>query len=229
MEESDVLQHLLDVENAAAALAARPKPKPTPGVERERRVPGNLRSQVRRTGRRAPSRIRARGGFHNRRIPKKPRQYRAELERKLTDERRFASAVAICCSRRIDVRAAGELAFAWAKASGMIGKAFLGPRVSRLFSVTVCPNSTASVPRLPPICPTRGLSAVLERRISERAVRPHAPHRVVLLLSAAAIRRLASAFEYASLSRCLAAAAAGERRMPAVPDLGAFSTLKYGE
>ena len=126
------------------------------------------------------------------------------------------------------MRATGELAYAWAKASGITGKMFLGPRVSRLYSVSrLSELDRLLFPDAPSDLSERELSVVLERRISARAVARTI--RIVSLFSSPppALRRIVSAFEYAALSGCLAAAAAGERKLPAVPELGVFGNLNY--
>jgi hypothetical protein len=66
---------------------------------------------------------------------------------------------------------AGEIAFAWAKASGIVGKTFLGPRGATLLSVSrLSELDRLLFPDSPADLPERELSVVLERRIAERAV-----------------------------------------------------------
>ncbi len=122
---------------------------------------------------------------------------------------------------------AGEIAFAWAKASGIVGKTFLGPRGATLLSVSrLSELDRLLFPDSPADLPERELSVVLERRIAERAV-----SRTLRIVSAfssppSAVKRLVSAFEYEAFSRLLAASVSGERNPPLVPDLGPYRTLR---
>lgn len=126
------------------------------------------------------------------------------------------------------MRAGGEAAYAWAKACGILGKAFLGPRLSRLYPVgRLAELDRLLFPDSPLQLPERELSARLERRISERAAARTAAVVAAFSDPPAALSRLIAAFEYADLSRCLAAVAAGERERPAVVDLGRFGTVDF--
>lgn len=126
------------------------------------------------------------------------------------------------------MRSTGELAFAWAKASGIIGKTFIGSRCSLLFSVSrLSELDRLLFPDDPSDLPERELSLVLERRISDRAV--SRTLRIVSVFSSppAAVERIVSAYEYSALSRCLAAVVSGDRQCPDAPKLGAFGTVRY--
>ncbi len=123
---------------------------------------------------------------------------------------------------------AGERAYAYAKACGVVGKSFLGAARGRLASV----NRPAELDRLifpdaPLDLPEQQLSARLERRIADRAA-----SRIVGIVSsfshpAAALVRLVRSYEYADLKAALASLAAGERKPPLHVDLGPFGTVAW--
>ncbi|MFA6505959.1 MAG: V-type ATPase subunit [Treponemataceae bacterium] len=126
------------------------------------------------------------------------------------------------------MRGAGQRAYVWAKACGIIGKTYLGARTSQLFPITrLAELDRLLFPSSPLELPERELSARLERRVSDRAA-----SRTVGIVSsfkkpAAALVRLISAYEYADLARTLAAVAAGERNPPEVTDIGSFRTVHF--
>lgn len=123
---------------------------------------------------------------------------------------------------------AGERDFVWAKACGVVGKAFLGRRLSRLYSVArLSELDRLAFPDSPSNLPEKELSARFERKLAERAA-----SRVVALVSLfaappGALVRLVRAFEYADLTRCLAALAAGDAAGPEPTPIGRFRTLRF--
>lgn len=122
----------------------------------------------------------------------------------------------------------GPKAFAWAKACGVVGKTYLGSRVSRLYSVSrLAELDRALFPQSPLELPERELSFRFERRVSERAAA-----RIIRIVSSfkkpeAALVRLVSVYEYADLARCLASIACGDRTPPAATDIGPYRTLHF--
>jgi len=123
---------------------------------------------------------------------------------------------------------AGERAFAYAKACGIIGKSFVGKRLSALGK----PNSLVDFGRLlfPDVhreLPGRELLADLERRILQRTIK----HIISILNSYVRppemlIRQLRSC-EYADLKTCLRHISAGRPAPSMLSDIGRFSTVRF--
>jgi hypothetical protein len=126
------------------------------------------------------------------------------------------------------VRGRGEQAYAWAKASGIVGSSFLSRRLPSLLAL----NRPSDLDRLlfpvsPLQLPERELSVALQRRIAERsAARTLA---IVDCFSAPAppLVLLLRAYEYVDLKSALAASVSGEREAPSHVDLGRYGQLRW--
>ncbi|MFP3040343.1 V-type ATPase subunit [Treponema primitia] len=122
----------------------------------------------------------------------------------------------------------GERAYVYAKACGIVGNSFIGKRLSKLGGMT----RLSELDRLifgkdARDLPEQELLVDLERRIINRTARqiiiivdsfPHPPELLV---------RLIRDFEYTDLKRVITAAAAGERNLPQLTDIGRFATINY--
>lgn len=124
--------------------------------------------------------------------------------------------------------ARGEQAYAWAKASGILGASYLGPRIDGLTSL----SRPADLDRLlfpdsPLQLPSRELSTALQRRIADRS----ASRAVVLVSSFSAppppLVRVLRAYEYSDLKSALAAAAGSEREAPSHVNLRGFGRVRW--
>lgn len=123
---------------------------------------------------------------------------------------------------------AGEWAYAWAKACGIIGKSFIGPRVKQLQAVhRLSELDSLLFPDSPLQLPAQQLVFALERRISQRAA-----DKIVAIVSCFSdpprlALRFVSAFEYADMARCIAAAVAGEKDPPHPIEIGRFRSVRF--
>jgi len=132
------------------------------------------------------------------------------------------------CSETGKVPASGERAYAYAKACGILGKSFIGPRIARLAGVArladldrlIFPEKSAELPE-------RELLVDLERRISHRTVQQilklvaNNPQPAELLVW------LIRSYEYADLKNALNAVSVQETALPLPVDLGRFSTVDF--
>ena len=131
---------------------------------------------------------------------------------------------------------AGEHAFAFAKASGIIGKSFVGKRISALGRVA----SLADLDRL--VFPDAGREALssasqnlpgrellvdLERRILRRTTR----HMIAVMHSyerpPELLVRMLRSCEYTDLKACLRHIIVGKEEPPAFIDIGRFRTVQF--
>jgi vacuolar-type H+-ATPase subunit C/Vma6 len=123
---------------------------------------------------------------------------------------------------------AGEQAYAFAKACGIIGKSFVGKRMSRLRSVgrlaeldrLVFPQSSRELPE-------RELLRDLERRIIARSV-----NQITLIVEAFSkppelLVRLVRAYEYGDVKSVLAGIIEGKGKTPEFTALGVFGTVDF--
>jgi vacuolar-type H+-ATPase subunit C/Vma6 len=123
---------------------------------------------------------------------------------------------------------AGERAYAYAKACGIIGKSFLGKRMSALAGVSrlseldrlIFPGSFHELPE-------RELLPDLERRILARAVRQILTIVGVYAVPPELLVRLLRSYEYADLKSALIALSGGETRAPLVTPLGRFAAVRF--
>ncbi|MDL2229995.1 V-type ATPase subunit [Treponema sp. OttesenSCG-928-L16] len=122
----------------------------------------------------------------------------------------------------------GERAYAFAKASGIIGKSFIGHGMSRLDGVSRLSELDRLIfPQDPHDLPEWELLMDLEERISGRAVK-----QINTIVSSFAKPpelwvRLFRVYEYADVKSVLSAAAQGETVIPPVTDIGKFGTVRF--
>ncbi|MCL2213629.1 MAG: V-type ATPase subunit [Treponema sp.] len=118
--------------------------------------------------------------------------------------------------------------YAYAKASWIIGKSFLGKRISFLsglhtlsdFDRQIFPDSYRELPG-------RELLPSLEKRIIQRCVKQilgvvksySQPPRLLI--------RMLKGFEYSDLKECLAHIAGGKDDLPVISDIGRFKTVRF--
>ncbi|MDR0623217.1 MAG: V-type ATPase subunit [Treponema sp.] len=123
--------------------------------------------------------------------------------------------------------AAGERAYVYAKACGIIGKSFTGKRIPRLRAVTRLSELERLIfPAPGRELPGRELLKDLETRITGRAVK-----QILAIVDSFSrppelLIRLLRAYEYSDLKTCLNLAGSGEREAPAFTGIGRFRTLR---
>jgi vacuolar-type H+-ATPase subunit C/Vma6 len=123
---------------------------------------------------------------------------------------------------------AGERAYAYAKACGIIGKSFVGKRISALGRLNALTEFDRLVfPEAPRELPGRELLVDLERRILRRTIR----HITAVLNSYSnppelLVRQL-RACEYADLKTCLRHIAADKPVPAALCGIGRFGTVRF--
>jgi len=118
--------------------------------------------------------------------------------------------------------------YAYAKASWIIGKSFLGKRISLLAGIhTLSELDRLIFPDRHRELPGRELLVDMERRINQRAVRQilsvvnsysHPPKLLV---------RMIKGFEYSDLKECLMFIAAGKEDKPEIYDIGRFKSISF--
>jgi len=122
----------------------------------------------------------------------------------------------------------GERAFAYAKACGIIGKSFLGKRISPLGKLHSLNELDRLVfPEIARELPGRELLVDLESRVLQRTTR----HILAVLDSFSnppelLIRQL-RACEYTDLKTCLHYISAGKTNPPVLSDIGRFRTVRF--
>lgn len=126
------------------------------------------------------------------------------------------------------MRGRGEQAYAWAKASGIIGSSFLARRLFPLLAL----NRPSDLDRLlfpdaPLQIPERELSVALQRRIAERSASRSRAIVECFSTPSAPLVRLLRAYECADLKGSLAAAISGARTTPPHADLGRYALLRW--
>jgi vacuolar-type H+-ATPase subunit C/Vma6 len=123
---------------------------------------------------------------------------------------------------------AGERAFAYAKACGLIGKSFVGKRISALGRLNALTEFDRLVfPEASRELPGRELLVDLERRLLQRTIR----HIIAVINSYSnppelLVRQLRSC-EYADLKTCLHHITAGKAIPPTLCDIGRFGTVRF--
>ena len=118
--------------------------------------------------------------------------------------------------------------YAYAKASWIVGKSFLGKRISSLSGIhTLSDLDKFIFPDSHCELPGRELLPSLEKRIIERAVRQilsivksyTEPPRLLV--------RMLKGFECADLKDCFAHIACGKKEPPVISDIGRFKTIRF--
>ena len=118
--------------------------------------------------------------------------------------------------------------YAYAKACGIIGKSFIGKRISLLSKL----RTLSELEKLVFLdnqkeLYEKDLLFSLEKRITERAAR-----RITSVVNAYSkppgiLLRMLRSFEYSNLKECLSAVSLGKKDIPAVSDIGRFRTIRY--
>ena len=123
---------------------------------------------------------------------------------------------------------AGERAYAYSKACAIIGKSFVGKRISALSDLrSVNELDRLIFPELQRELPGRELLSDLENRIINRSVNQILS--VVKSFSKAPellIRQLRS-YEYSDLKTCLHYIQAGKKKLPSLAGIGEYGTVKF--
>jgi vacuolar-type H+-ATPase subunit C/Vma6 len=123
---------------------------------------------------------------------------------------------------------AGERAYAYTKACGIIGKSFVGKRLAVLGRLRGLSEFDRLVfPELRRELPGRELLFDLETRIVQRAV-----DHILKIVNAyrnppELLVRLLRSYEYGDLKTCLHYMAGGMKKIPAVSNLGRFGTVRF--
>ena len=123
---------------------------------------------------------------------------------------------------------AGERAYAYTKACGIIGKSFVGRRINALAGLHSLNELDRLVfPNLRYDLPGQELLVDLEIRIAKRAVK----HVLAVINSFVKppellVRQLRS-YEYSDLKTCLHCLAGGIKTLPPLNDIGRFRTLRF--
>ena len=123
----------------------------------------------------------------------------------------------------------GERAFAYARASGIIGKSFIGKRLFALKKVASLKDLERIVfpPDMHRDLPGRELLVDLEQRISQRSMKHMLSVVGAYVKPPELLVRLIRSSEYADLKSCLYHIAAGKKELPAVTDIGRFKTIRF--
>jgi hypothetical protein len=123
---------------------------------------------------------------------------------------------------------AGERAYAYTKACGIIGKSFVGKRISALAGLrTLSELDRLVFPELRRELPARELLLDLEGRIVKRAVA-----QILAVVNAyekppeLLIRQL-RVYEYSDLKTCLNYIGGGTKAAPSLCDIGRFGTVRF--
>jgi len=122
----------------------------------------------------------------------------------------------------------GDAAYAYAKACGIIGKSYLGKRISILAGLHALSELDRLIfPNVRRELPGRELLLDLERRITERAV-----HQILTIVGSypnppEILVRMLKVYEYSDLKVCLQYIAAGKKDLPNISDIGDFGTVRF--
>ena len=123
---------------------------------------------------------------------------------------------------------AGERSYAYTRACGIIGKSFVGKRISPLAGLRSLNELDRLIfPEPHQELPGRELLTDLEGRIARRATR-----QILKVLGAIAqppefLVRLLRSYEYEAVKTCLHYLAAGAKTLPAIGDIGRFRTVNF--
>ena len=118
--------------------------------------------------------------------------------------------------------------YAYAKACGIIGKSFVGKRMSYLHGLhTLNDLDRLIFPNYYPNLPSRELLPDLQNRITMRAV-----SQILSIVDSYSkppklIERMLRAYEYNDLKSCIHAIAAGKKELPVICDIGRFGTINF--
>jgi len=118
--------------------------------------------------------------------------------------------------------------YAYAKSSWIVGRSFLGKRISLLSGLhTLSELDRLVFPDSYRELPGRELLIDFERRIEKRSVRQilsvvnsyAQPHRLLV--------RILKGYEYSDLKNCFAHIAGGKLKLPVISDIGRFGTVRF--
>ncbi|MDR1869977.1 MAG: V-type ATPase subunit [Treponema sp.] len=118
--------------------------------------------------------------------------------------------------------------YAYAKACGIIGKSFIGKRISFLSDIhNLSELDRAIFPDRHQELPGRELLADLEHRIVEHTVR-----QILGIVSSYTdppelLIRMLRVYEYTALKACLQNISAGKKNIPPIYDIGRFATVRF--
>jgi len=118
--------------------------------------------------------------------------------------------------------------YAYAKASWIIGKSFLGKRISSLSGIhTLSELDRLIFPEQHKELPGRELLIDLEKRIVGRAVR-----QILSVVNSYSqppklLVRMLKGFEYSDLKECLGSIAGGKTSLPLISDIGRFGSIRF--
>jgi vacuolar-type H+-ATPase subunit C/Vma6 len=123
---------------------------------------------------------------------------------------------------------AGERAYAYTKACGIIGKSFIGKRISDLASLrTITELDRTVFPDRQRESPGHELLADMEGRILQRTVQNICAVITSYTDTPRALIRLLQSFEYADLKTCLHYLASGKKEPPSISPIGKFASIKF--
>jgi vacuolar-type H+-ATPase subunit C/Vma6 len=118
--------------------------------------------------------------------------------------------------------------YAYAKACGIIGKSFIGKRISSLYGLYTLNDLDRLVfPDYYPNLPLKELLPDLENRISMRAV-----NQILSIVDSYSkppkiIEYMIRAYEYNDLKTCIHAIIAGKKELPRICNIGRFRTINF--
>jgi len=123
---------------------------------------------------------------------------------------------------------AGEHSYAYTRACGIIGKSFIGKRISALASLrTISELDRLIFPERRSDLPGPELLADMETRIVKRAIKSIQAVIKSYQSPPQALVRLLRSFEYSDLKTCLHYIAEGKKARPPISSLGSFGTIKF--
>jgi vacuolar-type H+-ATPase subunit C/Vma6 len=121
-----------------------------------------------------------------------------------------------------------DTSYAYAKACGIIGKSFVGKRISSLAGLHNLNELDRLIfPGLYRELPGRELLADLERRIIQRTIQQIFSIVNVYRKPPEILIRLLKIYEYNGLKSCLHQIAAGKKELPALYNIGRFQTINF--
>jgi vacuolar-type H+-ATPase subunit C/Vma6 len=126
------------------------------------------------------------------------------------------------------VLGAGERAYGYAKACGIIGKSFVGKRIAGLAGVSrLAELDRLLFPQSDRELPERELLVDLEDRIIKRSVRQIIAMVDIFAKPPRLFVQLIRGYEYGDMKVVLDALAAGEEKSPGFTDIGRFRTVAF--
>jgi len=118
--------------------------------------------------------------------------------------------------------------YAYAKASWIIGKSFLGKRISQLYGIhTLNELDRLIFPDHHIELPGRDLLADLEKRIINRAVRHILSVVNSYTVPPKLLIRMLKGFEYENLKEALSSIAGGKKTLPVIGNIGRFGNIRF--